>query len=30
MQRIPFVNLYDVSKRFVAIMDRKDQDGLRA
>src|SRR6266478_7384375 len=29
MQRIPFVgNLYDVTKRFVAIMDRKDQDGL--
>jgi len=28
MQRIPFVgNLYDVTKRFVAIMDRKDQDG---
>src|SRR3954447_1488489 len=26
MQRIPFVgNLYDVTKRFVAIMDRKDQ-----
>src|ERR1700741_467559 len=25
MQRIPFVgNLYDVSKRFVAIMDRRD------
>ena len=31
MQRIPFVgNLYDVSKRFVAIMDRKDQDGLKS
>jgi uncharacterized membrane protein len=31
MQRIPFVgNLYDVTKRFVAIMDRKDQDGLRS
>ena len=31
MQRIPFVgNLYDVSKRFVAIMDRKDQEGLKS
>jgi uncharacterized membrane protein len=31
MQRIPFVgNLYDVSKRFVAIMDRRDQDGLKS
>ena len=31
MQRIPFVGyLYDVTKRFVAIMDRKNQDGLRA
>src|SRR6201993_480599 len=31
MQRIPFVrNLYDVTKRFVAIMDRKDQDGLKS
>ena len=31
MQRIPFVgNLYDVTKRFVAIMDRKNQDGLRS
>jgi uncharacterized membrane protein len=29
MQRIPFVrNLYDVTQRFVAIMDRRDQDGL--
>ena len=31
MQRIPFVgNLYDVTKRFVAIMDRKNQDGLKS
>jgi uncharacterized membrane protein len=31
MRRIPFVrNLYDVTQRFVAIMDRKDQDGLRS
>ena len=31
MQRIPFVgNLYDVTKRFVAVMDRKDQDGLKS
>ena len=31
MQRIPFAgNLYDVSKRFVAIMDRRDQDGLKS
>ena len=31
MQRIPFVgNLYDVSKRFVAIMDRRDEDGLKS
>jgi uncharacterized membrane protein len=31
MQRIPFVgNLYDITKRFVAIMDRKEQDGLRS
>jgi uncharacterized membrane protein len=31
MQRIPFVgNLYDVTKRFVAIMDRRDQDGLKS
>src|ERR1700751_523737 len=31
MQRIPFVgNLYDVTKRFVAIVDRKDQDGLKS
>jgi uncharacterized membrane protein len=31
MQRIPFVgNLYDLAKRFVAIMDRKDQDGLKS
>jgi uncharacterized membrane protein len=31
MQRIPLVgNLYDVTKRFVAIVDRKDQDGLRS
>ena len=30
MQRIPFVgNLYDVTKRFVAIMERRDQDGLK-
>src|SRR5882762_1335530 len=31
MQRIPFVgNLYDVTKRFVAIVDRKNQDGLKS
>jgi uncharacterized membrane protein len=31
MQRIPLVgNLYDVSKRFVAIMDRRDEDGLKS
>jgi uncharacterized membrane protein len=31
MQRIPFVgNLYDVTKRFVAIMDRREQDGLKS
>jgi uncharacterized membrane protein len=31
MQRIPFVrNLYDVTKRFVAIMDRKEEDGLKS
>jgi uncharacterized membrane protein len=31
MQRIPFVgNLYDVTKRFVAIMDRRDQEGLKS
>jgi uncharacterized membrane protein len=31
MERIPFVgNLYDVTKRFVAIMDRKDQEGLKS
>ena len=31
MQRIPFVgNLYDMTKRFVAIMDRKEQDGLKS
>jgi uncharacterized membrane protein len=31
MQRIPFVsNLYDVTKRFVAIMDQKNQDGLKS
>ena len=31
MQRIPLAgNLYDVSKRFVAIMDRKDQEGLKS
>src|SRR5260370_13452494 len=31
MQRIPFVgNLYDVTKRFVAIMDRKEQEGLKS
>jgi len=30
MERIPFVgNLYDIAKRFVAIIDRKDPDGLR-
>jgi uncharacterized membrane protein len=31
MERIPFVsNLYDVTKRFVAIVDRRDQDGLKS
>jgi uncharacterized membrane protein len=31
MERIPFVgNLYDVTKRFVAIMDRKEQEGLKS
>jgi len=31
MERIPFVsNLYDVTKRFVAIVDRKDQEGLKS
>src|SRR6267143_223928 len=31
MQRIPFLgNLYDVTKRFVAIVDRKNQDGLKS
>jgi uncharacterized membrane protein len=31
MQRIPFVgNLYDVTRRFVAIMDRRDEDGLKS
>ena len=31
MQRIPLVgNLYDVTKRFVAIVDRKEQDGLKS
>jgi uncharacterized membrane protein len=31
MERIPLVsNLYDVTKRFVAIVDRKDQDGLKS
>src|SRR5215469_10348159 len=31
MERIPFVrNLYDVTKRFVAIVDRKNQDGLKS
>ena len=31
MQRIPFVgNLYDVTRRFVAIMERRDQDGLKS
>jgi uncharacterized membrane protein len=31
MQRIPFVgNLYDVTKRFVAIMERRDQEGLKS
>lgn len=31
MQHIPFVrNLYDVTKRFVAIMDRSEQDGLKS
>jgi uncharacterized membrane protein len=30
MERIPFVsNLYDIAKRFVAIIDRKDPDGLK-
>lgn len=31
MQRIPFVgNLYDVTKRFVAVMDRREQEGLKS
>ena len=31
MQRIPFVgSLYDVTKRFVAIVDRKDEEGLKS
>jgi uncharacterized membrane protein len=31
MQRIPFVgNLYDVTKRVVAIMDRREQEGLKS
>lgn len=31
MERLPFVgNLYDVTKRFVAIMDRRDEDGLKS
>jgi uncharacterized membrane protein len=31
MQRIPFVgNLYDVTRRFVAVMDRRDEDGLKS
>src|SRR5215472_7095791 len=31
MQRIPFVgNLYDVTRRFVAIMDRREEDGLKS
>ena len=31
MQRIPLVGtLYDVTKRFVAIVDRKNQDGLKS
>jgi hypothetical protein len=31
MQRIPFVGtLYNVTKRFVAIVDRKNQDGLKS
>jgi uncharacterized membrane protein len=31
MKRIPFVgNLYDVTKRFVAIMDHRDEDGLKS
>ena len=31
MQRIPLVgNLYDLTKRFVAIVDRKNQDGLQS
>ena len=31
MQRIPLVgNLYDVTKRVVAIVDRKNQDGLKS
>src|SRR6266446_6821204 len=31
MQRIPFVgNLYDVTRRFVAIMEKRDQEGLKS
>src|SRR5215475_2835720 len=31
MQRIPFVgNLYDVIRRFVAVMDRREEDGLKS
>ena len=31
MRRIPFVgNLYDLSKQFVAIMDRRGQEGLKS
>ena len=31
MQRIPFVgNLYDVTRRFVAIMEQRDQEGLKS
>jgi uncharacterized membrane protein len=31
VERIPFVsNLYDVTKRFVAIVDRKNEDGLKS
>jgi uncharacterized membrane protein len=31
MQRIPFVgNLYDVTRRFVAIVERRDEDGLKS
>jgi uncharacterized membrane protein len=31
MQRIPFVgNLYDVTRRFVVIMEKRDQEGLKS